>query len=179
MRPLHRRFEEQTQAFLPALYGAAHLLMAGPAEAEAIVRELYCRAYRAFQEHTDAGILKRWLFELLWQVCLETWCRQHQHGIPRASPSFAPVQVSMMPLPPAAIDLSSDEGRSIVRQAIANLPIALRMVVILADIEEFSYQDTAAIVGCPVDLVAARLHQARRRLWDHLRNLVKPAASNL
>jgi len=172
VRPLRRRFEEQTKAFLPALYGAARLLM--PGSAEAVVMEVYCRAYRAFQEHPDTGTLKRWLFELLWQVCLDTWRRQHQHGIPRAIPLSSPIEASVTPLPRTPIDLSSDEGRTIVRQAIANLPIAWRMPVILADIEGFSYQDTAAIVGCPVDLVTARLQQARRRL----RNLLKPAASN-
>lgn len=84
----------------------------------------------------------------------------------------------MPPLQLAAIDLSSHEGRTIVGQAIENLPLALRVVVILADIEGFSYQDTAAIVGCPVDLVAARLHRAHQRLRDQLRNLVRPTASN-
>ena len=67
---------------------------------------------------------------------------------------------------------------TIVCQAIENLPIALRVVVILVDLEGFSYQEAAAIVRCSVDLVAARLHRARRRLRDYLRNDLKPAASN-
>jgi DNA-directed RNA polymerase specialized sigma24 family protein len=59
VRSLRRRFEAQTQTFLPALYGAARRLMSGPAEAEAVVTEVYGRAYRAFQEPTDRGLLKR------------------------------------------------------------------------------------------------------------------------
>ena len=73
MRSLRRRCEAQTQTFLPALYGAARRLMSEPAEAEAVVMEVYGRAYRSFQEPTDRGLLKRWLFELWWQVCLGTW----------------------------------------------------------------------------------------------------------
>jgi RNA polymerase sigma-70 factor (ECF subfamily) len=178
MHPLRRRFEAQTPAFLPALYGTARRLMRGPDEAEAVVIEVYCRAYQAFHEHTDMGLLKRWLFELLWQVCLETWRRQHQPGRPQASPSSSPIQASMMPLPRTTLDTSSHTGQTIINQAIEDLPIAWRLVVILVDIEAFSSQDMATIVKCPVDLVAARLHRARRRLREQLRNDLKPAASN-
>ena len=143
---LRREFAEQTRTFLPALYGAARRLMSGPAEAEAVVTEVYCRAYHACQEHTDPGILKRWLFVLLWQVCLDTWRQQHAHGIPTARPSFSPLQVSVTSLQRAAVDPASHEGRTIIRQAIESLPIALRLVVLLVDIKGFSYHDTAAIV---------------------------------
>lgn len=168
---LRHEFEEQTRMFLPALYGAAHRLMSGAAEAEAVVTEVYCRAYHACQEHTDTGRLKRGLFVLLWQVCLDTWRRQHAHGIPTARPSFFPLQVSLTSLQRDAVDPASHEGRIIVRQAIESLPIALRLVVILVYIEGFSYHDTAAIVRCPVALVASRLHHARQRLAGQLRHL--------
>jgi RNA polymerase sigma-70 factor (ECF subfamily) len=152
--------------------------MSGPAEAEAVVMEVYCRAYRAFQGSTDADLLKRWLFELWWQVCLDTWRRQHQHSILQARPLPPPIRVALTSLPEATIDLSANDARTIIHQAIENLPIGWRIVVILADIEGFSSQDMATIVKCPVDLVAARLHRARRRLCDQLRNDLKPAESN-
>lgn len=164
-----REFEDQARTFLPALYGAARRLISGPAEA--VVTEVYCRAYHAGQEHTDTGRLKRWLFVLLWQVCLDTWRRQHTHGIPTARPSFSPLQVSVTSLQGAAVDPASDEGRIIVRQALESLPIALRLVVLLVDLERFSYHDTAAIVRCPVALVASRLHRARQRLAGQLCHL--------
>ncbi len=84
----------------------------------------------------------------------------------------------MMPLPRTTLDTSSQTGQTIIHQAIENLPIAWHMVMILADIEGFSSQDMASIVKCSVDLVTARLHRARRRLCDQLRNDLKPAASN-
>jgi DNA-directed RNA polymerase specialized sigma24 family protein len=84
----------------------------------------------------------------------------------------------MMPLPRTTLDRSSHAGQTIIHQAIENLAIAWRMVVISADIEGFSYQDMATVLGCPVDLVAARLHRARQRLCDQLRHDLKPAASN-
>ena len=178
MCALWRRFEKQTKAFLPALYGAACHLMSGPAEAEATVIEVYRRAYRACQEHPDTDGLKGWLFALLWQVCLDTWRRQHAHGILRVHPSFPPVEASVTALQRVASDLAVQEDRTVVRQAIASLPLALRLVVLLVDLEGFSYHDTAAIVRCPVALVASRLHRARQRLAGQLCHLVQPAASH-
>jgi len=178
VRSLRRRFEAQTQTFLPALDGAARRLVSGPAEAEAMVMEVCCRAYRTFHRGTDVRSLKRRLFQLLWQVCLDTWRQQHQHGIPQARPSPPPIRVALTPLQATTIDLPAHDARTILHRAIDNLPIALRVLVILVDLERFSHQETTAIVGCPVELVTARLHRARRRLGDQLRNDLKPAASN-
>lgn len=178
MCALWRRFEKQTKAFLPALYGAACHLMSGPAEAEATVIEVYRRAYRTFHEYPDTGGLKGWLFALLWQVCLDTWRQQHARGIPQVRPSFPPVEASVTALQRVTSDLAAQEERTVVRQALASLPLALRLVVLLVDFEGFSYHDTAAIVRCPVALVASRLHRARQRLAGQLRHLVQPAVSD-
>lgn len=177
MSPLRHEFAAQTHVYLPALYRTARCLIPGPAEAEAVVIELYCRAAGAGQEHPDTGGLKGWLFALLWQVCLDTWRRQHAHGIPRVHPSFPLVEVSMTALQRATSDLAAQEERTVVRQAIASLPLALRLVVLLVDLEGFSYHDTAAIVRCPVALVASRLYRARQRLAGQLRHLVSPTTS--
>jgi hypothetical protein len=55
MSPWHRAFAAQTHVYLPALYRAARRLIPGPAEAEAVVMELSCRAARACQKHPDTG----------------------------------------------------------------------------------------------------------------------------
>ncbi len=56
-------------------------------------------------------------------------------------------------------------------QALERLPIEFRQVVLLADVEGFSYKEIAEIVGIPVGTVMSRLHRGRRRLqkelWDY------------
>jgi len=139
--------------------------------------ELYCRATRAGQERPDPGGLKGWLFALLWQVCLDTWRRQHAHGIPRVRPSFPLVEASVTALQHVTSDRALQGDRTVVWQAIASLPLALRLVVLLVDREGFSYHETAAIMRCPVALVASRLHRARQRLTGQLRHLVCPLSA--
>jgi RNA polymerase sigma-70 factor, ECF subfamily len=69
--------------------------------------------------------------------------------------------------------LSRDEYKSLetvgrVRQAISTLPENYREVVILCELEEMSYEDTAAVLDCPVGTVRSRLHRARALLVEKL-----------
>ena len=54
------------------------------------------------------------------------------------------------------------------RQAIDQLPIDFRLVVILADLQEFSYKEIAEILDCPVGTVMSRLYRGRKLLQKNL-----------
>jgi RNA polymerase sigma-70 factor (ECF subfamily) len=64
---------------------------------------------------------------------------------------------------PAALVLERFEVEQVCR-AIAALPEDYRVVSALYFMEEFSYQEIAEIVGCPVGTVRSRLHRGRRML---------------
>jgi RNA polymerase sigma-70 factor (ECF subfamily) len=53
-------------------------------------------------------------------------------------------------------------------RALATLPPDLRVVVLLADLEGYTYQEMAELLGCPLDTIQARLHQARHGLTQAL-----------
>ena len=57
-------------------------------------------------------------------------------------------------------------------QALEKLPHDFKVVVLLADVEEFSYKEIAEIVGCPIGTVRSRLARGRRMLqrllWDYM-----------
>ncbi len=56
-----------------------------------------------------------------------------------------------------------------VRQAVYALPVHYREVVVLCNLHEMSYEQTAAIIGCPVGTVRSRLNRARGILAERLR----------
>lgn len=56
-----------------------------------------------------------------------------------------------------------------VRQAVSALPVHYREVVVLCNLHEYSYEQTAEIIGCPVGTVRSRLNRARAMLADRLR----------
>ena len=55
-----------------------------------------------------------------------------------------------------------------IQDALDALPEDYRMMIILADVEELSYKEIAAIVGCPIGTVMSRLHRARKKMQKRL-----------
>lgn len=64
-------------------------------------------------------------------------------------------------------------GEEAILKAIDRLPEDFRMVVVLADVEGFSYKEMAAILDVPIGTVTSRLFRGRqqlqRTLWEHAR----------
>jgi RNA polymerase sigma-70 factor (ECF subfamily) len=60
-----------------------------------------------------------------------------------------------------------------VKRALEALPDEYRIVVLLADLEDFAYKEIADIVGCPVGTVMSRLFRGRRLLRQSLAEFAK------
>jgi RNA polymerase sigma-70 factor (ECF subfamily) len=75
-------------------------------------------------------------------------------------------------VPPA--DLVRSENIERVRQAVLSLPADYREAVVLCELQEFSYEEAAHVLGCPVGTIRSRLHRARTMLADKLRELQQP-----
>lgn len=65
-------------------------------------------------------------------------------------------------------ELTRAEGIARVRKAVLSLPLRYREVVVLCDLQELSYAETADALGCAVGTVRSRLHRARLLLGDKL-----------
>jgi RNA polymerase sigma-70 factor (ECF subfamily) len=81
------------------------------------------------------------------------------------------VQLRHPELTPEAIVMQNHTGR-LVRLAIDDLPPEFRLVVLLADVEGFTYE-IANTVGCPIGTVMSRLHRGRRLLHTTLHALIE------
>jgi RNA polymerase sigma-70 factor, ECF subfamily len=150
---------------LSSLYGYAMALTRDQTTAEDLVQETYLRAVRSFDRLVPESNLKRWLFTIMRNI----WFNELRHA--RLGPQF--------------IDLDMDNGspvefpdgnnnphvifmrkitRDEVRAAIESLSVMYREVVVLRDLEGFSYQQIADVLGCPVGTVMSRLGRAREKL---------------
>jgi len=65
-------------------------------------------------------------------------------------------------------DLTRRERIDSLLSAIATLPLHYREVVVLCELQELSYAETARVIGCPEGTVRSRLHRARILLLDKL-----------
>lgn len=66
-------------------------------------------------------------------------------------------------------DLTRAETIESVRKAVLSLPPKYREVVVLCELQDVSYVETAEILGCAIGTVRSRLHRARALLMEKLR----------
>ena len=155
---------------LDALYGYAMALTRDRTIAEDLVQETYLRAVRAFGRLLPDSNLKGWLFAIM----RNAWLNQVRHE--QCGPSWVELDAESEDRdawidgqsvdPEAAFE--QRETRDRVRVAIESLRPAHREVIVLRDIEGFSYKQIATILGCPAGTVMSRLGRAR----DKLRSLL-------
>lgn len=162
-------FSEAALEHLDALYGFAMAMTRNETESEDLVQETYLRAVRAFGQLMPDSNLKGWLFAIMRNV----WLNQLRHA--RSGPQFIEIDAEegetdfpdASRTDPFSIYLRKVERRE-VRAAIESLPLLHREIILLRDIEGFSYQQIASILGCPAGTVMSRLGRAREKLRELL-----------
>jgi RNA polymerase sigma-70 factor, ECF subfamily len=154
-------FGQAALEHIDALYGYAMTLTRDTTEAEDLVQETYVRAARGMNRLESNSNLKGWLFVIM----RNAWLNQIRHK--NAGPLFVDLDSSESTGDaqdnPHVVYLRKLE-RERVREAIESLPDAYREIVVLRDIEGFTYQEIATVLDCPAGTVMSRLGRARGRL---------------
>jgi len=154
-------FNQAALAHIDALYGYAMTLTRNTTEAEDLVQETYLRATGAANQPPLNGNLKAWLFVIM----RNAWLNQLRHD--QSGPRFVELEPNEQTDDargnPHVVYLRKLE-REQVRAAIEKLPETYREIVVLRDIEGFSYQEIAMVLDCPAGTVMSRLGRARAKL---------------
>jgi len=159
-------FGQAALAHLDALYGYALTLTRNQSAAEDLVQDTYLRAVRAFGQLVPNSNLKGWLFVIM----RNAWLNQIRHR--NSGPRFIELDE---PQGKRAIHLAVPDDdpylaymrkldREEIQAAIASLPGIYREIIVLRDIEGFSYQEIAQLISCPAGTVMSRLGRARGKL---------------
>ena len=167
-------FAEETLSHLDGMYAVACRLTRNPTEAEDLVQDSLVKAMRAREQYAAGTNLKAWLYRILTNTFINKYRRG---GLERAlfdGPDADPLadgwvsastmrqlrdpeQIALMPI-----------VESEVRAALDALPAEFKLAVVLCDVEEFSYEEIAEIMGCPIGTVMSRLHRGRKLLQRSL-----------
>jgi RNA polymerase sigma-70 factor, ECF subfamily len=155
--------------YLDGLFGYAMVLSRNRAEAEDLVQETCLRALRGMDGLRSNDSAKSWLFTILRNI----WLNQlrHRRTVPELIELDADGNGASEPSDskqdPHA-DYVSQVTREFVRDAIEQLPVEFREIIILREYEDLSYQEIAALLECPPGTVMSRLARARSRLRELL-----------
>jgi RNA polymerase sigma-70 factor (ECF subfamily) len=166
---------KEALSHLDALYNLARWLTRDPAEAEDLVQEAYLRAIRAAHQFQPGTNLRAWLFQILRNTFFSLYKRKARGPEvmdPAVLDGMAPSGGAARPDDRLAGPADGTAGLDLTA-ALNRLPEEYRTVVLLADLEEFSMGEIAAILECPVGTVKSRLFRARGILKELLRDYVQ------
>jgi RNA polymerase sigma-70 factor (ECF subfamily) len=162
-------FGQAALEHIDALFGYALTLTRNTTEAEDLVQETYLRATSAANRPDSNGNLKGWLFVIM----RNAWLNQVRHK--NSGPLFVDLEANDPP--PSETSGAGNNphvvylrklDRQQVRKAIESLPDAYREIIVLRDIEGFTYQEIASVLNCPAGTVMSRLGRARGKLRELL-----------
>jgi RNA polymerase sigma-70 factor (ECF subfamily) len=169
-------FCDETLSHLDAMYAVACKLTRNPTDAQDLVQDAFVKAMRARQQFQAGTNLKAWLFRILTNTFINKYRRGGLERSVLDGPDADPladgwVSASTMrqlrdPEALALMPIVQEE----IRRALDALPAEFRLAVILCDVEEFSYEEIAQMMGCPIGTVMSRLHRGRKLLQRALYN---------
>ena len=166
-------FEAFIAPHLRMLWRLARRLVHEPADAEDLVQETCLKAFRSFHQFCPGSNARAWLVTILVNACRDRARKVSHMPLTLSFEEIAEfVQLRRPACTPEAMAMQNNLGR-LVRLAIDDLPAEFRLVVLLADVEGFTYQEIANTVGCPVGTVMSRLHRGRRLLHTTLHALIE------
>ena len=173
-RERKKLFEETTLQHLDALYATALRLCRNERDAEDLVQETYLKGFKYFHQYTQGTNCRAWLFKILRNTFINSYRRkvkereilQRQENGSLQKSLICPDSVERYANPEKRVMYSS-LGDDVVK-ALDGLRPEFRIVVVLSDLQGFSYKEIAAIMEIPIGTVMSRLFRARRTLRGEL-----------
>ena len=141
--------------------------LVGPAgDLDDLVQETYLRAWRALPRFRGESLPSTWLFRIAANAAI-TW----RKGRARARAGRLPDDDGRSIAGPAVVDEAAIH--SAYGLALDALPPDLRAVFVLHEAEGLTYREVAEALGCPIGTVMSRLHRARTKILDALRDRIE------
>jgi RNA polymerase sigma-70 factor (ECF subfamily) len=155
-------FEQLAMPLFDRLYNFAHWLTQNRDEAEDLVQETYVKALKGFSSFELGTNFKAWIFRILRNTFLNSRTGLKAATLPLDTQDEDPALPVENETPETIlIDRASQR---VLQEAIQELPVRYREVLLLCEVEEMSYQEIAATLTIPIGTVMSRLSRARRSL---------------
>lgn len=168
-------FNREFMPHINSMYNFAFRLTMDEDDANDLVQDTYLKAFRfisSFEQGTNA---KAWLFRILKNSFINDYRKRSKEP---SKVDYQEVETTYNSEDAAEVDRTTDlrieSVQDMIGDEVANalnsLPVDFRTVIILCDIEGFTYEEMAKILDIPIGTVRSRLHRARNLLKDKLRS---------
>lgn len=165
-------FNEEFMPHINSMHNFAYRLTFDEDDANDLVQDTYLKAFRfidSFERGTNA---KAWLFRILKNSFINDYRKKSKEP---AKVDYQDVEtyynsddVDRQITPDLRVESLQDMIGDEISNALNSLDVDFRTVIILADLEEFKYDEMAKILDIPIGTVRSRLHRARNLLKEKL-----------
>jgi len=169
-KEIRAEFERVALPQLSYLYTSAFYLTKDRADAEDLVQETYLRAFRFFDKFQPGTNFRAWLLSILQNLFINRYRQKRREAPTIQRETIDEVYESMVeqnenmgggnPEHHFVSQMMDDE----VEMALRGLPEEFRTPIVLVDIEELTYEESANIMECPMGTVRSRVSRGRRML---------------
>lgn len=170
-------FNKELMPQINALYNFAYHLTYNEDDANDLVQETYLKAFRFIDKYIAGTNAKAWLFKILKNAFINQYRKKSKRPQNVDYEEIVAYHDSEDSSYTEYTDLRQEifEGMmgDEVTIAINSLPIDFRTVILLCDIEDFTYEEIAKIINIPIGTVRSRLHRARNMLKEKLKEYAK------
>ncbi len=153
-----KHFERDALPHLPAVFRTARQLV-GIESADDLVQETFLRAWKYFETFEPTTNCRAWLFRIMRNVWISRW-RKSRLELPLVDTGGEQIE----PYYDWESEFLREELSADVERALSELPSDYRLTILLADVEDCTYEEIARIIECPIGTVMSRLNRGRRML---------------
>lgn len=173
---VRERLQAEALTYIDSLYRTALRMTRNPADAEDLVQEAYLRAFRSLHQFKEGTNLRAWIFRIMTNAFINEYRKRSRRPQSSSLDDLEEfylydhlIDSGMQPTSerPEEVVLSQITTDDVI-SAMDQLSDDFRNVVMLADVEGFTYREIAEILDIPVGTVMSRLYRARRKLQNEL-----------
>ena len=167
-----KAFREVVREYQDRVYNMTYRMLGNREEAEDVAQEVFITVFKSIEQFRGDSKFSTWLYRITANTCknrIKYLARRHDRdqseyddGIDRDQAAGTLTAPTQAPRPDRAVEGAQIE--QIFQEAIAELDEEQRLLVILRDVEDLSYEEILAITGLPEGTVKSRLHRARLAL---------------
>lgn len=167
-------FEEEIIPHLDAMYNFALRLTSDPSDAEDLVQDTIVKAFRFFSSYEKGTNAKAWLFRILKNSYINNYRKKskqpNQVDYDEVSTFYETIRAERTDTSDLEDKMFRDLIDDDISQALEELPEDFRTVVLLCDVEGFTYEEIANMLDVPIGTIRSRLHRGRNLLKAQLKD---------
>jgi len=167
-------FEQLIEDYQKRVFNIALRMIGNYDDANELAQEVFIRIFKSIKDFKEESSLSTWIYRITTNVCLDEIRKRKNKNVVSLDEEVKLEEGDLQrqvedTRPTPDVIAEKNEVRKLVKDAIMSLPEEQRTVIILRDIQGFSYEEIAKIMKCPEGTVKSRINRSRQILRDRLK----------